>query len=130
MREMLHAISYINRPAIEHIENNHKPFSEEQIAELKKLQEVLVNFLNLIILSIEGKDYSKQEDIQAILNQYLHLIERYNKNQIGRIKTATSGTKNSILFLNILNESKHMALMGFNLYKSQRDFVVLNKKKI
>ncbi len=130
MREMLHAISYINRPAIEHIENNHKPFSEEQIAELKKLQEVLVNFLNLIILSIEGKDYSKQEDIQAILNQYLHLIERYNKNQIGRIKTASSGTKNSILFLNILNESKHMALMGFNLYKSQRDFVVLNKKKI
>ena len=129
MREMLHAISYINRPAIEHIENNHKPFSEEQIAELKKLQEVIVNFLNLIILSIEGKDYSKQEDIQAILNQYLHLIERYNKNQIGRIKTASSGTKNSILFLNILNESKHMALMGFNLYKSQRDFVVLNKKK-
>ncbi|PKP33015.1 MAG: phosphate permease [Bacteroidetes bacterium HGW-Bacteroidetes-16] len=129
MREMLHAISYINRPAIEHIENNHKPFSEEQIAELKKLQEVIVNFLNLIILSIEGKDYSKQEDIQAILNQYLHLIERYNKNQIGRIKTAASGTKNSILFLNILNESKHMALMGFNLYKSQRDFVVLNKKK-
>ena len=130
MREMLHAISYINRPAIEHIENNHKPFSEEQIAELKKLQEVLVNFLNLIILSIEGKDYSKQEYIHAILNQYLHLIERYNKNQIGRIKTASSGTKNSILFLNILNESKHMALMGFNLYKSQRDFVVLNKKKI
>jgi phosphate/sulfate permease len=128
MREMLHAISYINRPAIEHIENNHKPFSEEQIAELKKLQEVIVHFLNLIILSIEGKDYSKQEDIQAILNQYLHLIERYNKNQIGRIKTASSGTKNSILFLNILNESKHMALMGFNLYKSQRDFVVLNKK--
>ena len=130
MREMLHAISYINRPAIEHIENNHKPFSEEQIVELKHLQEVIVKFLNLIILSIEGKDYSKQEDIQAILNQYLHLIERYNKNQIGRIKTASSGTKNSILFLNILNESKHMALMGFNLYKSQRDFVVLNKKKI
>ncbi|MHB8843030.1 MAG: inorganic phosphate transporter, partial [Candidatus Aquicultor sp.] len=129
MREMLHAITYINRPAIEHIENNHKPFSEEQIVELKHLQEVIVKFLNLIILSIEGKDYSKQEDIQAILNQYLHLIERYNKNQIGRIKTATSGTKNSILFLNILNESKHMALMGFNLYKSQRDFVVLNKKK-
>ncbi|PIQ29541.1 MAG: phosphate permease [Bacteroidetes bacterium CG18_big_fil_WC_8_21_14_2_50_41_14] len=128
MREMLHAISYINRPAIEHIENNHKPFNEEQIAELKQLQEVIVKFLNLIILSIEGKDYSKQEDIQAILNQYLHLIEKCNKNQIGRIKTAASGTKTSILFLNILNESKHLALMGFNLYKSQRDFVVLNKK--
>lgn len=128
MREMLHAISYINRPAIEHFENNHKPFNEAQITELKQLQEILAKFLNLIIASIENRDYSKPDEIQLALNQYLLLIEKCNKNQIGRIKTATSGTKNSILFLSILNESKHLALMGFNLYKSQRDFVTLNTK--
>ncbi len=127
MREMLHAITYINRPAIEHIENNHKPFNPEQIAELKQLQTVLTKFLTLIISSIEARDFTKQEEIQSILYQYQHLIEKCNKNQINRIKSATSGTKNSILFLNILNESKHLALMGFNLYKSQRDFVTLNK---
>jgi len=127
MREMLHAISYINRPAIEHIENNHKPFNVEQIAELKQLQAILTKFLTLIITSIETRDYSKQEEIQNTLHQYQHLIEKCNKNQINRIKNASSGTKNSILFLNILNESKHMALMGFNLYKSQRDFVTLKK---
>jgi len=124
---MLHAITYINRPAIEHIENNHKPFNPEQIAELKQLQTVLTKFLTLIISSIEARDFTKQEEIQSILYQYQHLIEKCNKNQINRIKSATSGTKNSILFLNILNESKHLALMGFNLYKSQRDFVTLNK---
>jgi phosphate/sulfate permease len=128
MREMLHAISYINRPAIEHIDNNHKPFNEAQIAELKQLNGLISKFLNQIIQSIELRDYSKQEEIQTLLNQFLHLAEKCNKNQINRIKSATSGTKNSILFLNILNESKHLALMGFNLYKSQRDFITLNKK--
>ncbi|MDP2723443.1 MAG: inorganic phosphate transporter [Bacteroidales bacterium] len=128
MREMLHAISYINRPAIEHIDNNHKPFDEVQIAELKQLNNLISRFLNLIIQSIELRDYSKQEEIQTLMNQFLHLAEKCNKNQINRIKSATSGTKNSILFLNILNESKHLVLMGFNLFKSQRDFVTLNKK--
>jgi phosphate/sulfate permease len=125
MREMLHAITYINRPALEHVENNHKPFAVEQIKELKDLQVLLSKFLSLIITSIQTRDYSHQDEIQNVLNQYLHYIEKSNKNQIGRIKNATSGTKNSILFLNILNESKHLALMGFNLYKSQRDFVTL-----
>ena len=125
MREMLHAITYINRPAMEHIENNHKPFSPEQINELKELQIRLSKLLDLIITSIQSRDFSHQEDIQSVLNEYLHLIEKYNKSQIGRIKNATSGTKNSILFLNILNESKHLALMGFNLYKSQRDFTTI-----
>ncbi len=125
MREMLHAITYINRPAMEHIENNHKPFTPEQINELKELQIRLSKLLNLIITSIQSRDFSHQENIQSVLNEYLHLIEKYNKSQIGRIKNATSGTKNSILFLNILNESKHLALMGFNLYKSQRDFTTI-----
>lgn len=127
MREMLHAISYINKPSLEHIENNHRPFSTAQIDELKMLQGHLAKFLNLIIISIETKDYKKQEEIQAVLNQYLKLIDKCNKNQINRIKEAESGTRNSILFLNILNESKHLALMGFNLYKSQRDFVTLER---
>ncbi len=126
MREMLHAISYINKPAMEHIENNHRPFNPAQISELKMLQGHLSKFLNLIIVSIETKNYNKQEEIQAVLNQYLKLLDKCNKNQINRIKESQSGTRNSMLFLNILNESKHLALMGFNLYKSQRDFVTLD----
>ena len=36
MREMLHSISFIVGPALEHVENNHKPLLKEQIEELRE----------------------------------------------------------------------------------------------
>ena len=35
MREMLHSLTFINYPAYQHVDNNHKPLIEEQIEELK-----------------------------------------------------------------------------------------------
>ncbi|MFK5854971.1 MAG: inorganic phosphate transporter [Bacteroidota bacterium] len=123
MREMLHSISFITGPAYEHVDNNHKPFIADQIAELKKLDEVFSRLVEKIISSIESGDYSSQDDIQTTLTQLLGLIESSNKKQIKRIKNNMVGTKNSILFMNIINESKNLSLQAVNLYKSQRDFV-------
>ena len=40
MREMLHSISFIVGPALEHVENNHKPLLKEQIEELRELHKM------------------------------------------------------------------------------------------
>ena len=123
MREILHAISYIAGPVYIHIDNNHKPLVAEQINELKKLDIMLNKLLSNIVSSIESGDYSSQNEIQALLNKFVNLIELSNKKQIKRIKNGLVGTKNSLLFMTIINESKHLALYAVNLYKSQRDFV-------
>ena len=44
------------------------------------------------------------------------------KAQIKRIKKGESGTKASMLFLNILNESKGLVLHAGNSVKAYRDF--------
>ena len=129
MREILHSISFINTPVYDHIDNNHKPLVKEQIVELKNLDKVLTKMLTKIAASIKSGDFSKQEEIHALLTEFLDMIEVYNKNQIKRIKNAVVGTRNSILYLNIINESKHLALHAGNLYKSQRDFVDYKDKK-
>jgi len=129
MREMLHSISFITGPVYEHVDNNHKPLITEQIDELKDINTAFSELTLLITANIESNDYSSQDDIQILLTRFIQLIELNNKKQIKRIKNNIVGTKNSVLFMNIINESKHLALQAVNLYKSQRDFVDYKNNK-
>jgi len=129
MREMLHSITFITGPVYEHVDNNHKPLIADQIAELKQLDSIFNIMVSKIIFDIETCEYGSQDDIQLELNKLLELVELSNKKQIKRIKNSVVGTKNSILFMNIINESKHLSLQAVNLYKSQRDFVDFKNAK-
>jgi hypothetical protein len=50
-------------------------------------------------------------------------IASLTKKQIKRLKHARAGTKNSLLFLNIISESKQLVMQAVNLYKAHRDFI-------
>ncbi len=128
MREMLHSISFIIEPALEHVDNNHKPMLKEQIDELRELHKLHSQLLAEIIKSMETDDYNTQDVILKFSQQYLENIVRINKRQIKRLKNAEAGTKNSMLYLNIISESKHFVLKAVNLYKSHRDFININNK--
>lgn len=123
MREMLHSISHIVGPSLEHVENNHKPLIETQIVELRTLHEMLSNMLDKIIEDMETANYGSQAEIQKLSQDYLQTIVKANKTQIKRLKNGVVGTKNSMLYLNILSESKQLVLQAVNLYKSHRDFI-------
>jgi len=123
MREMLHSISFIVTPALNHVDNNHKPLLKEQINELRKVHARLSELILLVAESLKAEDFSKQEELQELQRQFLGMLGELNKVMIKRIKNAEVGTKNSILYFNILNETKNLALQVVNLYKSQRDFV-------
>lgn len=122
MREMLHSITYIIDPAFNHVDNNHKPLLEVQINELHAISKLLNDLISMIVKSVEKADYSVQEQILEKQEALIKSIESTNKKQIRRLKAAEVGTKNSILFMNILNETKNLTLQVVNLYKSQRDF--------
>ena len=68
-------------------------------------------------------------DIPSIINAQQEVLESINsarKNQVKRIKSNETGTRSSVLFLGILNESKNMLLQTINLLKAQRDFILNN----
>ncbi len=122
MREILHSITYINTPILEHVDNNHKPFISEQLLELKKLHTDVTQLGTSVVESINANNFEEQESISELVKSLLVSIEKLNKRQLKRLKFAVVGTKNSVLYLNILNETKNLVLQVFNLYKSQRDF--------
>lgn len=128
LKETLNALTYITKPVHTYVDNNHKPLIENQIEELDKLKEDIVGFFNTTIQVLKEKGF---EDIQNIVDEQKKLIDRItalSKSQLKRIKNQASGTKNSILYLNIMNETKNLLLFTVNLIKAQRDFLVFDNK--
>src|SRR6056297_494211 len=129
LREMAHALSFIAQPSYDHIANQHKSLDKQQIEELIDLnKEITLLFTNAIHI-IKTERY--KELPQTVFDQQqkvLSEIAACRKAQIKRIKKKKTGTKNSILYLQLLNEIKNFSLHTGNLIKSQRDFITYHEK--
>ena len=124
IRETTHALHFIIKPMLDHLNNNHNTFSEEQFTELENLSSQLSRLISLVSNTIENKTCDKNHDkIVIFQTQFLESITDFNKQQIKRIKNKNDKTRNSMLYLNILAESKNIALYIVNLFKSHRDFL-------
>lgn len=124
MREIGHNLDYLSDPLMVHIENNHKPLNSEQLQQLKSLNEEVNELFNYIIHAI--KSDQMEERIHDLLQKQQYILDLINENrkaQVKMIKKGHSGTKASILYFNILNETKNLMLNTMNTIKSHRDFV-------
>ncbi|OFX88807.1 MAG: phosphate permease [Bacteroidetes bacterium GWF2_33_16] len=122
LREMAHALSFISNPSFEHIDNNHKGLTNEQVAELDDLKIDITVLFNIIIETIEKNKFENIADIIEKQQVILNKLTVCRKKQVKRIKNNESGTRISILYLGILNEIKNFLLQSINLVKAQRDF--------
>jgi phosphate/sulfate permease len=129
LREILHALNYIVQPAHEHVDNNHKPFSQAQTNELKLLSQHIGKLMTHINSEITEKSFKNQEFIIAEQQKQLAMIDLFRKNEVRRLKKNASSTRNSLLFMTILQESKNLLLFIVNLYKAQRDFVTYHEMR-
>ena len=126
LREIAHSLSYVTGPSFQHIDNNHKGFNRAQQQELKDINFKISILFEKVIDMISDNDFT---DIPAIINAQQEVLESINtarKNQVKRIKANETGTRSSVLFLGILNESKNLLLQTINLLKAQRDFILNN----
>ncbi len=120
LREITHCIRYITIPAFEHVDNNHKGLVKQQQEELKSLSKEFEKYIEYIVKTMQNKESGNYEKIHDMQEKITDDIATYQKNQIKRIKNKSSSTKNGLLFLNILEESKMIAL---NLQSFSKTFV-------
>ena len=122
LRETGHSITYLNGPILNHIENNHPPFTLTQHKELRGLSLEFNEYSNFLIYVLKSNNFDEIKGSfykQAVL---LESIENIKKKQLSRIKKGESSTKTGILYLNILSESKSLVLQMGNVIKAYRDF--------
>lgn len=121
LREINHCISYINTPSYEHVENNHRPLVPVQIEEISRLNGEISLLFEETLNMLRKKNY---EDFDMLISRHqnvMRVVEETRKKQVKRIKNNETGTRNSILYLNILAEIKNLSLFVVNLLKSSRD---------
>ena len=130
LREVNHSLTYIVNPCFEHVENNHKPLIPSQVDEISRLNgEISVLFKDAIRI-IQKKEYPDIDIIEERQKDILRLIEETRKKQIKRIKNNETGTRNSVLYLNMLAEIKNLTLFIDNILKSNRELVASTQTNV
>ncbi len=122
MNEVTKALVHITRPSFEHINNNHEGLNADQMHDLRHVNSQVSEIYRLIDEMLSSGDYSALEEILHMRDKLFDMLDGAVKNQIKRVKSKTSKTRNSILYLTIINETKTMLLQTRNLLKSQRSF--------
>ena len=115
---------HCTRPAYNHIDNNHRGFTEEQIVDLKVVNDEVENIFNQVNSMLSTNDFSRIDEIMVMRDALFGIIADRIKNQIRRIKSDhDASTRASALYFNVLNETKTMILQSRNLLKSQAHFL-------
>jgi phosphate/sulfate permease len=125
--EVAKSLLHITRESFEYIDNNHEGFSQEQIEDLKLILDTVNDIYTEFLNMLDTKDYSNFDALmkkREILND---VYANTTKHQIKRAKANESGTRNTILFLYIITETRTLILQSRNLMKSQRKLAMTNE---
>ncbi len=125
-REVANSVLYIYKPTFEYIDNNHTPFSAVQVEELNELNDEVSVFFNMVLHTLKNRKYeNSSEEIRKRKVNVIALIDILQRKQLKRIKKQEVSTRNSVLYLNILTETKNLTLFSVSLVKSNRNFYQL-----
>jgi len=129
-REMAHANHFIINPIITYSDNNHKPFTAEQNAELLKLIVQMDEFFNFALHTVKENKFENIETLITDRDKILEVLAKLEKNQIRRIKNKEVNTRNSLLYFKINSEAKNLLLHTVNTIKAQRDFITFTRQAL
>lgn len=128
VREMAHSLNYMINPVSYHFDNRHKPFSQEQVDRLRFFGTQINDFFNFALHILKEERYEKIDELIENRDQLLTDLKALEKEQIKQIKNNEVSTRNSVLYFNIISETKNLLLYLINAVKAQRDFVYHSHK--
>ncbi|MBE0675328.1 MAG: phosphate permease, partial [Bacteroidales bacterium] len=124
LREIAHCLTYIADPIYDHLDNNHPSIIPEQVKDLHELNESVNSFYDHVEALIRAQNYKNLDGLLAEQQKILDLITKIKKKQLKYIKSESVGTRNSLMYLNLLSETKNLILFTVNMVKSHRDFLM------
>lgn len=118
--EITKALLHCTKPAFEHVDNNHRPLTPTQIADLKIVNDEVDKIFEHMALMASKSDYSDLDNLLDMRDRLFDVIADRIKQAIRRIKEdPEASTRAGALYFNILAETKTLVLQARNLAKSQ-----------
>lgn len=99
----------INQKCFDHMDNNHKKPSNQQLDELKKLNDLLSIQLSESGNLFSTKDFSAMENFNKAVEEFKQKMHEFDENQVLRIKLGSSTTRGSLLYLGLLADSETLS---------------------
>jgi hypothetical protein len=121
-KRMVHSINLFIQPLHEHLNNSHKPFVKSQEDELKNLERDVSVFFTAAGEQVVDQ-FKQMGKLTEMFSQTIGVLERMEKAQIQRTKSGQVNTRNSILYLNTLTETKNMLNFAMSLLKTCQKLV-------
>jgi Na+/phosphate symporter len=123
LRETTNCLYFAVNPLFRHVDNNHPPLENKQIEELLEFNENTSEYFNYAITIIKQNSFEHLKDLQKKRDELIDQINSLRRKQIKSIKKQGAGTKVSLVFLDLMTETKNMLLFITNVIQASHDFV-------
>ena len=118
LKEVGNCMTFIVKPCLDHVDNNHQELTPVQHEELAQLAREIAEYYSEITVRLNRDSVKDSEKIRQMEHILVELIGKFKKRQIKRIKTGESKTRNSMLYLTILEETKKLVIYTHSVIKA------------
>ncbi|MCT4646377.1 MAG: inorganic phosphate transporter [Carboxylicivirga sp.] len=130
LTELIGCLTNITQPLYEHIENQHKGMTRSQRNDFQELLDEVSGYFNHIIHVEKEQKFDLINEMISKQNFLIDFQNSLRRNQIKRIQKGEGRTRVSILFMDVLAETKNILLYSINLLKAHRDFVISYRSNV
>jgi phosphate/sulfate permease len=123
LRGIVVSLSFISKPAFQHVNNIHKSLSKNQLEDYKELMEELNKLCNLILEYMNPAKPYEGDLIYKEHKKILAAIDKVRVKQIERIRKKETPSRSSLLFLNIVSEFRLISFLLVDIYNYRRERV-------
>ncbi len=123
LNELAYTFNFITKYAFEHVDNNHRGLRSEQIRELKELARMKNQMTKRLISRLHDPDQELANEMQVEYRKILQYMDQCILKQIKRVKSGMGGKRSSMLFMNIISETKNLVSFEMNLLRAHVQFI-------
>ncbi len=109
VQEISANLKSLAQKAYDHIDNNHKKPTDEQIKELTDLYKIVKNQIEETVKILDQKDFSNLEELAIISEKFKNFIIQTDENQIMRVKSDKSSVRLSMLYLTLVSDTENIS---------------------
>ncbi len=121
--DITHCMALITRAIFNHVDNNHAPLKNPQIKKLGSFQKNVSRYFDELIHLISDKSFDNTKKVMSLSSSLMNKTVKLRKEQIKTFKSDTFSTSISLLYLDILVESKNLILYTTYLLKASKEFI-------
>lgn len=122
--ELIYSIRRMAEPCRDHIDNHFNPLSEVQKHDFGAVVDRICVYLQKGADKLAANDYSGFRELVLESSALNKDLVRLNKEELRRLQGQTGSTKVTMVYLNMIHETKNVVLFSTNLMKVSRKFQI------